>query len=130
MHRLRSKSIIWRFRIASCLVIINALGLLAAFGFLIYGILKSDVQWVALGGGVFGGFLLLMIFNMIMTSRLRCPHCMVPPLQNRGCAKHRDVRRIFGSHRMKVAISIFGSGYFTCPYCGEPTRMQTRDELK
>jgi DNA-directed RNA polymerase subunit RPC12/RpoP len=130
MHRLRSKAILRRFRLTSCLVVINALGLIPAFGFLSYGVLKHYVQWIALGGAILGGVLLLMIFNMIMTSRLRCPLCMVPPLQNRGCSKHRDVQRIFGSHRLKVATSILGSGYFTCPYCGEKTVMKTREGLK
>ncbi len=126
MHRLPSKSILWRFRIASCVVIISALNLLPAFGYLVYGILKRDVKWIAVGGGFFGLILLLQIFNFLITSKLRCPLCMVQPLQNRRCSKHRNVQRILGSHRLKVATSILFKGRFSCPYCGEMTVMEAR----
>lgn len=128
MHRLPSKSVLWRFRFAAWVVIIKMLGLLPAFGILGYGVWKHDVQWIQIGGGVFAAILLLLIFNMLLTSRLRCPLCMVPPLQNRGCSKHRDVKRIFGSHRLEVALSILIREHFTCPYCGEKTAMEARDK--
>jgi len=126
MHRLPSKTILWRFRIASCVVIINALNLLPAFGYLSYGIWKRDVKWITVGGVFFGLILLLLIFNFLMTSRLRCPLCMVPPLQNSRCSKHRNVQRLLGSHRLKVATSILFTGRFSCPYCGEKTVMEAR----
>lgn len=128
MHRLPSKSILWRFHFAAWIVIIKLIGLLPAFGVLGYGVWRRDLQWIVIGGSIFGAIIVLLIFNLLLTSRLRCPLCMVPPLQNRGCSKHRDVKRIFGSHRLKVAISILTSGYFTCPYCGEKTVMEVREK--
>lgn len=126
MHRLPSKSIIWRFRLASFVVIIKVLGLVLTFGFFGYGMLTNDVRWVVLGVLCSGVILLLLVLNMIMTSRLRCPLCLVPPLQNRGCSKHRSVERLLGSHRLKVATSILTVGHFACPYCGEKTVMEAR----
>jgi DNA-directed RNA polymerase subunit RPC12/RpoP len=126
MHRLPTTSVLWRFRIASWLILIKIIGLVPAFGVLGYGVLTRDARWISYGGVIFGVLLLLLIFNMLLTSKLRCPLCMVPPLQNRGCSKHRNVQRIFGSHRLKVAISILSRGYFSCPYCGEKTAMEAR----
>ncbi|MES2983266.1 MAG: hypothetical protein V4727_13215 [Verrucomicrobiota bacterium] len=128
MHRLPSKAILLRFRIASCVVMITALGLVFAIGCLAYGMLSDDFKWIVISGWCFGGLLLLLVLNALATSRLRCPLCMVPPLQNRGCSKHRSVKRILGSHRLKVATSILFSGYFSCPYCGEKTAMEARSK--
>lgn len=128
MHRLHSSSILWRFRITSCVMIIMVFGPVAAFGMLGYGILIHDIQWIAISACCFGGLLLLLILNALVISRLRCPLCMVPPLQNRGCAKHHTVQRILGSHRLKVATSILFAGYFSCPYCGEKTAMEARSK--
>lgn len=130
MHRLPSKSVLWRFRIAAVIVMIMALLLLPALGFLSYGTWTRDIKWIAVGGTFFGLILLLLIFNMITNARLRCPLCMVPPLQNRGCSKHRNVQRILGSHRLKVATSILFKGLFTCPYCGEKTAMEERSKSR
>lgn len=126
MHRLPTTSVLRRFRMASLLIILKILGLFPAFGVLGYGVLIRDVRWISYGGVIFGLLLLLLVFNMLLTSRLRCPLCMVPPLQNRGCSKHRNVERILGSHRLKVAVSILSRGYFSCPYCGEKTVMEAR----
>lgn len=126
MHRLPTTSILWRFRVASLLIILKIVCLLPAFVLLGYGVLIRDIVWISYAGGVFGLLLLLLICNMLLTSRLRCPLCMVPPLQNRGCSKHRNVQRILGSHRLHVALSILGRGYFSCPYCGEKTVMEAR----
>ncbi len=128
MHRLSSKSILWRYRFAACLLFLIILGLIPAFGILGFGVWKRDVSWIVNSGYVFGGILLLLLFNLLLTSRLRCPLCMVSPLQNRGCSKHRNVQRIMGSHRLKVAKSILMDGHFLCPYCGEKTAMEARSK--
>lgn len=126
MRCLSSKSIIIRFRVASFLVIFSALALLPAVGTLAYGIVINDVGLIVFSGGAFGGIMLLMFINMLTTSSLRCPLCMAPVLRNRRCSKHRGCKRIFGSHRLKVAQSILFSGYFVCPYCSEKTVMKAR----
>lgn len=130
MHRLPNKSILWRYRFASCALFLMILGLIPAFGVLGYGVLKRDVPWIEISGCIFVGIILLVIFNWLLTSRLRCPLCMVSPLQNRGCSKHRNVQRIMGSHRLKVAKSILVEGHFFCPYCGEQTAMEVRSRSR
>lgn len=73
-----------------------------------------------------GSAFLCMVVNFILCGRLKCPLCMMPPLQNRRCSKHRTATRFLGSHRLKVALKILFAGHFRCPYCGEPTAMQVR----
>jgi DNA-directed RNA polymerase subunit RPC12/RpoP len=71
-----------------------------------------------------------MLGNLLMGGRIRCPLCMVPPLQSRGCARHRTAEKTLGSYRLRVAKSILLAGSFRCPYCGEPTAMQVRQRVR
>lgn len=128
MHRLPTKSTLWRYRLASCLLFLLIIGLLPAVGILAYGVVTNDIPSITISGYIFGGLVLLLLFNFILTSKLRCPLCLVSPLQNRGCSKHRNVQRILGSHRLKVAKSILLEGRFSCPYCGEMTAMEIRSK--
>jgi hypothetical protein len=130
MHRLPSRSVLWRYRIASFLLIFKMLGLLVGIGLLGYGFWMHDVYWITLSGVCFGVLFVLLILNFIITIRLRCPLCLVQPFLNRGCSKHRDVKRIFGSHKLLVATTILTLGHFTCPYCGEQTAMVLRRRLR
>jgi DNA-directed RNA polymerase subunit RPC12/RpoP len=126
MHRLPTKSTLWRYRLASCLLFFLIIGLITAVGILGYGLINNNIPIITISGYIFGGLVLLLFFNFMLTSKLRCPLCMVSPLQNRGCSKHRNVQRILGSHRIKVAKSILAEGHFSCPYCGEKTAMEVR----
>jgi hypothetical protein len=128
MHRLPTKSTLWRYRVASCLLFFLIIGLLPAVGILAYGVITRDIPWITISGYIFGGLVLLLLVNFVLTSKLRCPLCLVSPLQNRGCSKHRNVQRILGSHRLKVAKSILVEGHFSCPYCGEMTAMEIRSK--
>ena len=130
MHRLPSHSTLSRFRIASLLVVVMFVTLPLAIGFLVYGFYFREHHWFNWAGVslLVGGF--LMIVLLIMSGKLRCPLCTMPPLQNRRCAKHRTVKRIFGSHRLKVAQSILMQDSFRCPYCGEPTAMEVRQSRR
>lgn len=130
MHRLPSKSTLRKFRIASIVVLAAGLGPLLFFGFAIYGLVMRELYWVLIAAFCLAGGLLLLLLSFILSARLRCPLCMVPPLVRRGCSKHRDAERLFGSHRFKVATSIIFTNKFRCPYCGERTAMQVRNRQR
>lgn len=98
----------------------------ATFGFLLYGIKSGDHRWLLYSAGAVAVGLFSGIVNYLMSLRLRCPLCMVPPLHNRRCSKHRSVRKVLGSHRLATALSILFKDCFRCPYCGEPTVMEIR----
>ena len=126
MHRLPSSYTLRRFRIASTLVIMLFLMIPVIIGLLVSGIYLGENRWFLWAGISTGVALVCLLVNFSLGSRLRCPLCMVPPLVNRRCSKHREAARLFGSHRLKVAQSIMFKDSFRCPYCGEPTAMEVR----
>lgn len=115
-----------RFRFASLLLILMWLCVPTAIGFLIYGFYVDEISYLLFAGVAVGICFVLMAFVFILSGRLRCPLCMVPPLMNKRCAKHRNAKRFLGSHRLEVALSILKNDNFNCPYCGEPTAMVAR----
>lgn len=126
MHRLSSAAILRKFRVSSFLVLITILLPPVALGFLVYGVLSNKHEWMVYAAAVVAGWILLTIVNFVISSRLKCPLCMVPPLLNKSCSRHRNAVKMLGSYRLKVAHSIIFRDSFRCPYCGEPTAMQVR----
>ncbi len=126
MHRLPSYSSLLRFRIASILLLLKFASFPAALGFLCYGFVSGEHIWMLWAGVAVVAGLGCMLTTFMMSNRLRCPLCMVPPLQNRRCSKHTNAATTLGSHRLRVALCILFIGSFRCPYCGEPTVMEVR----
>lgn len=127
MHRLPSHSIVRRFRVASLLVLLMFLSAPVALACIGYGFFSGEHRCLAIAGAVVAAGVFCMVLNFIIAGRLRCPLCMVPPLLNRRCSKHKEAKTLFGSHRLEVAQSILFKGSFRCPYCGEPTAMEVRE---
>lgn len=126
MHRLSTHAALRRFRISSLLVVLMFLSLPVALGFLCYGFASKEHGWFSIAGMVVAAGLVSMTLNFMISGRVRCPLCMVPPLVNRGCSKHNSAEKLLGSHRLRVAQSILFKDCFRCPYCGEFTAMQVR----
>lgn len=126
MHKLPSSHTLRRFKFAALLVLLMFVMLPVAVGFAIGGVMLEEKRWFIFAGICVGVTLLCLAVNFILSGRLRCPLCMVPPMQNRGCSKHRTATTMLGSHRLKVASSIIFKDSFRCPYCGEPTSMEVR----
>lgn len=125
MHRLPSAYIINKFRIASLLVIVTFLSIPVTLWMLLCGFYFGP-EWFLWAGVALSVLLGSMVTKLLISGRLRCPLCMMPPLANRGCARHRNAYRLFGSYKLAVAGSILLKDSFRCPYCGEPTAMQAR----
>jgi hypothetical protein len=111
---------------ASVFVLLLWMSVPVAVGLLGYGIFSGIDVWLIYAVVSAGVGLACVIFNFMLSGRARCPLCMVPPLQNRRCAKHRNALKLFGSHSLRVALSILFKDKFRCPYCGEPTAMEVR----
>jgi hypothetical protein len=126
MHRLPSSSTLWRFRVASVLMLLKFLSVPTSASFLCYGFISGENVWMLWAAVALAVGLGCIILNLMISGRLRCPLCMVPPLQNRGCSKHRNATTVLGSHKLTVALSILFKDSFRCPYCGEPTAMEVR----
>lgn len=127
MHRLPSYSSVLRFRVASILLLLAALGLPTGLGFLAAGMLNDVRSEVFLGIYVLAGALVVFLIQLFVASRARCPLCTIPPLLKKGCQKNRRAKRCFGSYRLRVACGVVFQGAFNCPYCGEPTKLMVRE---
>lgn len=126
MHQLPSVSVFRKFRFASLFVVFAFLSIPLTLGLLVHGFLTDDFDWFFYAGLSLTLGLVCMGINLLGYSRLRCPLCMMPPLQSRRCVKNGNAGKLFGSHRLKVAKTILFNGHFRCPYCGEPTQMTVR----
>lgn len=127
MHRLPSHATLRRFRIASLLVVLMFLSVPAALAFVGYCFVSGETRWMAIAGIVVAAGLVCRILNFIISSCLKCPLCMVQPLMDRRCSKHKSAPKLLGSHRLSVAQTILFNDRFRCPYCGESTAMQVRE---
>ena len=126
MHRLRSKSSIFHFRLSAFLLCLECLLVPTAFGFLIDSIVLKNKEFPTMALVLGGLAFIVMIIQWIMSQRTRCPLCQTPVLAVKGCSKHRSARTLFGSYRLRVALAILFRGWFHCPYCHEPTAMEVR----
>lgn len=126
MHRLPSELTLRRFKITSFLVFFVWFCVPVVLGLLFLGFYTAQHHWLAWAAGVAGFGILCMIICFFLSGRVKCPLCMMPPLQNRRCSRHRTSETWLGSYKLKVAQSILFKGSFRCPYCGEPTAMEVR----
>lgn len=127
MHRLPSKSTVYRFKIAALLLCTRCLFGLASISLLVYSIAIIHDRELTLIGIALGGVTIVgVILQWVLAARTRCPLCLTPVLANKACSKHRNARKFLGSYRLRVAIAILFKGSFKCPYCHEPTAVEAR----
>jgi hypothetical protein len=126
MHRLRSRSTIYRFRFAALLLCFKCLLTPASAGVLVYSFVINDDQLTLIGLIMALVAICLVIAQWIVAARTNCPLCMTAVMAEKRCTKHRMSRTVCGSHRLRVALAILFRGSFRCPYCHEPTAMEVR----
>lgn len=130
MHRLSSRASLVRFRLTAVgliLTVLLALGTLVVVGM---AVMQRHPGLLMIAGSVAGACLLVFLLQWSMAQRARCPLCMVPPMVRKPCSKNRAARKLFGSYRLRVATGILIRGSFRCPYCNEPTAMETREKAR
>jgi len=71
---------------------------------------------VAVSGGI---LIILGFFQAILSARTACQLCQSYILRESKCSKNPKARPLFGSYRLKVAVTTIFAGQFRCPYCGE-----------
>jgi len=126
MHRFSHSAPISRFRLSSFLLWVLMFLIPAAVAVFIYSVFAHVRLYSYIAIGMIFLAVFLRVIQWFLASRAKCPLCMVPSLSNRGCAKNRNARKLFGSYRLRVAGTILLRNYFRCPYCGEPTVMELR----
>lgn len=130
MHRLSNEGSVLRYRLAAVLLLLKWLLIPGSLVFLLYTLLLGHLELVPTALGVIGFTVLLTIAQWLTAAKCRCPLCIGLPLCRTRAVKNRHAQRLFGSHRLRVAHSIFFKGYFRCPYCGEPTAMEVREHRR
>ncbi len=129
MHHPRSISDVRRLRLASLLLLGNRLLILTAGSLLLVSFFANDQHLMVIGSILVATSLVLIIAQWIVASHAGCPLCSTPVLAPMGCVKHRKARRLLGSYKLRVALSIMFKESFRCPYCNEPTAMEVREKL-
>ena len=130
MHRFRSKSTIHRLRFSAFLVCLKFLLGPTALGVLFYALHRGDYKLTIVALALGGGTILNVILQWIFASRTRCPLCMTPVLADKECSKHRRASPLFGSYRLRVALSILFKNSFRCPYCHEKSALEVRPQRR
>jgi hypothetical protein len=126
MHRLSSKSSVFRFRASAVLVCAHWILVFATSGILIYSVSMADRDLTLLAIGLGGLTFVLVVIQWMFSAKTRCPLCLTPVLSAKKCAKHRKASTLLGSHRLRVALQILFRGNFVCPYCYERTAVRPR----
>ncbi|MDP3851613.1 MAG: hypothetical protein Q8Q59_13990 [Luteolibacter sp.] len=126
MHRLPTKSVVHRLRVAALLLLSIYLLAPATAAVMFHSIMDRDMELTWFGVGLIALTLLVMILQWLVSQRTNCPLCMTPVLATRKCEKHRNARTFLGSHRLRVAFGILCINRFRCPFCGEPTILEVR----
>ena len=127
MHRMPTKSSLRNLRLGTMFFLLFGLDMLAFVGLGIAAVWTRDPAVVRVFLWSAGSLPVLGIAYLAIGSRAKCPLCTNPPLTPRRCTKHRNAKRLFGSYRLKVAMSVFFNDSFVCPHCGEPTLLEVRD---
>ena len=123
MHHLRSSSDVRHFRVAAYLLIFICLLVLVATGLLVESWWLSNFQLTMAGSCVALLSFVLVIPLLTQGYHTNCPLCWTPVLASMACSKHRDARKLMGSHRLRVALAILFKDHFRCPYCNESTAL-------
>lgn len=126
MHRLPSKSTVYRFRVAALLLCTRSILGLASVSVLVYSFVREDRMLTLVGIGLGAVTVAAIILQWMLATRTRCPLCLTPVLAKKGCSTHRSARTFMGSYRLRVALAILLQGSFKCPYCHEPTSVEAR----
>ena len=123
MHKYQSTSSVRRLRLAALLMCVRCLVSVFSLVLLIDSLVLCDLDLALIGVGLIGVTLVIAGLQWIAAAESHCPLCRMTVLMNNKCAKHRRVRRILGSYRLPVALSILFRKSFVCPYCHEQSTL-------
>jgi len=126
MHRLPSKSSIFRFRLASLLLWVNYLIFVASVAALVHAFMERSREKVEIAILLMGAFVASVILQWLVSLGTKCPLCITPVLVGKSCSKNKKAKTFFGSYRLRVANNVLFRNYFRCPYCSEPTELVVR----
>jgi len=126
MHRLPSKTAIWRMRLASLLLWLCCLAIPAVIAAFTIAVMERSREKVDIAILMLAGFVGLVILQWLVSLQTKCPLCITPVLAAKSCSKNKKAKKFLGSYRLRVANNILLRNHFRCPYCSEPTELVVR----
>ena len=130
MHRLPSLHAIRRIRISAVLLLTICLLVPASLVVLMWAFIQADNRLLSAGLIMVMLGAVLVPVQWMYAARANCPLCITPVLVSKGCARNRNAKTLFGSYRLRVAVSVFFTGTFRCPYCGESSVLVVRERRR
>lgn len=129
MYHSHSNSDVRRLRIASILLLLNRLLIVAASGLLVVSVFGNDQQLRVIGSTFLIISFILIIAQRIAALHVGCSLCRTPILGPMSYIKHRKARRLLGSYQLRVAIAILFTDRFCCPCCNQSSSVFIKETL-
>ena len=129
MYHSHSNSDVHRLRIASLLLLVNRLLIVAASGLLLVSLFGSDQHLRIIGSAFLIISFILIISQRIAALHVGCSLCRTPVLGTMSYIKHRKARRLLGSYQLRVACAILFNDRFCCPCCNEHSSVYIKETL-
>lgn len=126
MTVLPSRFAVLRYKLAALTWMLLLLVLPGAMVIGGYTILMMDGTYAVVALELIGLALLAFLTHRLCSLRARCPRCLTGSFSNKGCSLHGGAKRLLGSHRLHLALSVVFQNRIQCPYCGEFTAMKAR----
>lgn len=100
-------------------MIIRTLAAAACLVFLALGAYEQNVSLLYISGACLALLLLLQIVHGLESGNIVCPNCRSQIMIVRGCAKHRQARKLFGSYTLRLALDVVFTNTFRCHFCNQ-----------
>lgn len=129
MYHSHSNSEVRRLRIASLLLLVNRLLIIAAIGLLLVSLFGNDQHLRIIGSIFLAISFILIIAQRIAALHVGCSLCRTPVLGPMSYMKHRKARRLLGSYQLRVALAILFTERFCCPCCNQHSSVFMKETL-
>lgn len=113
-------------RFAALLVCVQCILLPVTFGGLVYVFISKNERVALYVLALIPVTVIVVILQIIVSTRTNCPLCLTPVLGFKSCNKHKKSRTLFGSFKLRVALGIIFLNSFRCPYCNESSMLKVR----
>lgn len=126
MHTFQSHHSVRCVRLAAWLACARCILVPVSIGMLVWAFVSYDHAMILKALVLAGVSVAVSILQWIVARESHCPLCRARVLGGSECVRHRHARKLLGSCRLRVAVSVITTGMFICPYCNEKTAVVVR----
>ncbi len=105
---------------------ISSLCFAAAYGagalalvFLGFSFYEKEVQFLYFTGAFAGASIITGFLALLTGTKCQCQLCQVSLMSYQKYSKHRNAKRLLGSYRLKLSLSVLTLNRYICGSCGE-----------